>query len=57
MIQTNRWAGSVFPTPVGGPATFKEELLAPRETLIKAGCTKCREGVEDKKFLRIKNSL
>ena len=45
VIQTNRWAGSVFRTSMGGHATFKEELQAPIEALIKAGCAKCREGV------------
>ena len=30
---------------VGGPATFKDELPALREALIKAGCAKYREGV------------
>ena len=30
---------------VGGPATFKDELPAPREALIEAVCAKCREGV------------
>ena len=38
--QTNRWAGSVFRGSVWSPANFKEELLAPREALIKAGCAK-----------------
>ena len=37
-IQTNTWAGSVFRTSVGGLATFKEKLLAPKEALIKAAC-------------------
>ena len=37
LIQVNSWAGSVFSTTVRNPATFKKELLAPRETLIKAG--------------------
>ena len=36
MIQTNSWFGSVFRTTVGSPATLMEELLALRETLIKA---------------------
>ena len=45
MIQTNRWAESVFRASVEGLAIFKEELLAPREALINAGCVKCGEGV------------
>ena len=45
VIQTNRWGGSVIQTSVKGPATFTEELPAPREALIKAGCAKCQEGV------------
>ena len=36
VIQTNRGAGSVFQTTGGGPATFKDDLTAPRDTLIKA---------------------
>ena len=36
---------SVFQNSMGGLAAFKEELLAPREALIKAGCVRCREGV------------
>ena len=35
----------VFQTLVGDPVTFKKELPAPREALIKAVCAKCREGV------------
>ena len=37
VIQTNSGAEAVFRTMVGSPATFKEELSAPREALIKAG--------------------
>ena len=29
VIQTNRWAGSVFRTSLGGPEIFKAELPAP----------------------------
>ena len=36
-IQTNSWAEAVFRTMVRSPATFKEELSAPRETWIIAG--------------------
>ena len=40
---------SVFQTTVEDPATFKEQLPALRETLIKGDCsgayTKCGEGV------------
>ena len=46
-------ARSVFRTSMGCLATVKEELPAPREALIKAGCAKCREG---KKHLRVKKS-
>ena len=38
MIQTTRRTESVLRTAVANPAIFKEELPAPRETLIKAGC-------------------
>ena len=37
MIQTNSGAEAVFSTMVLSPATFKEELSTPSETLIKAG--------------------
>ena len=37
VIQTNIWAEAVCGTTVRNPATFKEELSAPRETLITAG--------------------
>ena len=37
VIQTNSWVEAVFQTIVRSPATFKKELLAPRETLITAG--------------------
>ena len=37
MIQINSWAEAVFRTTVRIPAIFKEELSAPRETLITAG--------------------
>ena len=37
MIQTNSWAEAVFRTTVRRSATFKEELSAPKETLIIAG--------------------
>lgn len=47
--QTNREGRSVFRTTKEGHAAFKEEVSAPRKTLINAGligtCTKCREGV------------
>ena len=49
--------GSAFQTSVGGLVTFKEELPAPKETLIKAGCAKCQEEVLGKKRLRIKKAL
>ena len=37
VIQTNSWAEAVFQTTVRHPATFKGELSAPWEILIKAG--------------------
>ena len=37
VIQTKSWTESVFWTTVRSPATIKEKLLAPKETLIKAG--------------------
>ena len=37
VIQTNSGAEAVFRTMVSSPATFKEDLSAPRYTLIKAG--------------------
>ena len=37
VIQTNSGAEAVFWTMVWNPVTFKEELSALRETLIKAG--------------------
>ena len=37
VIQTNSWAEAVFRTMVRSPATFKEQLSAPRETLITVG--------------------
>ena len=37
VIQTSSWADAVFRTKVRSPATFKEEMPAPKETLIKAG--------------------
>ena len=37
VIQTNSRAAAVFWTMVWSPATFKEKLSAPSETLIKAG--------------------
>ena len=37
VIQKNSWAEAVFRTMVRSPATFKEKLSAPRETLITAG--------------------
>ena len=45
VIQTNKSGRSVFQTSVGGPVTFREELPAPREALIKAGSAKRQEGV------------
>ena len=36
VIQTNNVAEAVFQTMVWSPATLKEELPAPSETLIKA---------------------
>ena len=45
LIETNRWTRSVFRILMQGPATFEEELPAPREALIKAGCAKCREEI------------
>lgn len=44
----------MFQTSVGGPATFKKEVLAPREAVVKAGCAKRREGLQGKKRLRVK---
>ena len=44
MIQTNTYVGFVG-VELGGIATIKEELPAPREALIKAGCAKRGEGV------------
>ena len=38
----------MFLTSVGGSATFKEEMPAPREALIKVGCAKCWEGAQGK---------
>ena len=37
VIQTNSGAEAVFRIMVWSPATLKEKLSAPRETLIKAG--------------------
>ena len=48
----SRWAGSVFRTLVGGHATFKKELPAPREA-SKSRLYKCREGLQGKKHLRV----
>ena len=42
MIQTNSRNGAVFPT-ARSPVTLKEELPAPKETLIKAGWFLVRE--------------
>lgn len=56
VIQINRWAGSVLQA-----LSFKEDLLTPRETLIKAGCegacTKYEEGMQGTKYLRVKNAV
>ena len=35
VIQTNRWADCVFRTTLESPETFKEDLSAPSENLIK----------------------
>ena len=48
VVQTNSWAEAVFQTTVKSPATFKENLSALRETLIKAGwcnITLCLMGI------------
>ena len=37
VIQTKSWAEAVFRTTLRSSATFKEELPAPRETLITVG--------------------
>ena len=37
MIQKKKKGGSVFRTTMESPAIFKEELPAPRATLVKAG--------------------
>ena len=55
MIQTD--GTGPFRTLVVGPATLKEELPAPREALIKADWSECREGVYGKKRLRVKKAL
>ena len=56
VIQINRWAGSVLQA-----MSFKEDLLTPQETLIKAGwegtCTKYDEGMQGTKYLRVKNAV
>ena len=37
LIQTNSWDKAVFQTTLRSPATFKEELSAPRDNLMTAG--------------------
>ena len=40
MIRTNSWTETVFQTTARSRATFKEELLVPRKTLIKSRLVK-----------------